>query len=187
MVPSAGKPIAGRLPRLRALLGLFALSSMVQAQPQMTVLMEDGTSWEQDLGSIRTLVYQEPDLVIHLEGEQPRRIPHAGIRRITFDHASPVRSAPGERGFDGIRLAADGPGRVSALLRVHSRGPVRVEILAPDGTRVRSLADGIFGPGLHAFDWDGSDRAGRGAESGVYLLAAALPGRTLSKAFLLFR
>ena len=48
------------------------------------------------------------------------------------------------------------------------RSRVKLEIFDITGKRVRTLAEGKFGPGIHRFTWDGRDWSGRLVASGVY-------------------
>ncbi|MFH1843278.1 MAG: FlgD immunoglobulin-like domain containing protein, partial [bacterium] len=52
--------------------------------------------------------------------------------------------------------------------RVRAEGPVKVTVYDLLGRRVRTLADGRFGVGLHRLPWDGQDEAGETVAAGVY-------------------
>ena len=45
---------------------------------------------------------------------------------------------------------------------------VRLEVLDPQGRRVRVLADGYLPAGHHAIEWDGRSEAGTRVAPGVY-------------------
>jgi hypothetical protein len=49
-------------------------------------------------------------------------------------------------------------------------GRVRVEILAPDGRRVRTLVDEVASTGSHAIRWRGTDARGERLPAGTYLV-----------------
>lgn len=69
-------------------------------------------------------------------------------------------------------LVSPNPARGGAALafRVPDARPVTLEIFAPDGRLVASLArDRTFGPGLHRVGWDARDGNGRAVASGHYL------------------
>ncbi len=54
-------------------------------------------------------------------------------------------------------------------IRMDERGAIRLEVLAPDGRRVKLLHEGQLDAGSHEFVWDGKDARGRPVASGVYL------------------
>jgi len=78
-----------------------------------------------------------------------------------------------EPGDGNIALAPCSPNpftrstRVSFSLR--EAGRISVRIYTPDGRLVKSLAERAYAPGPHVVLWDGRDRTGRRAASGVYL------------------
>ena len=47
-------------------------------------------------------------------------------------------------------------------------GPVRLEIFAVDGRRIRSLVDAVRTAGRHEVVWQGRDSRGRAVASGTY-------------------
>jgi predicted GH43/DUF377 family glycosyl hydrolase len=53
---------------------------------------------------------------------------------------------------------------------------VRLDIYDAAGALVRTLLDGARGPGQHALEWDGTDRSGRGAASGIYFARLGVDG-----------
>ncbi len=57
-----------------------------------------------------------------------------------------------------------------------SAGPVEVSVFDLCGRRVRRLHAGILGAGAHAFDWRGTDEAGRAVAAGTYLVRASSDG-----------
>jgi len=73
---------------------------------------------------------------------------------------------------------APNPARGSTRLRwaLPAGGVVSLGVFDLAGRRVRTLADGTFGPGWHECAWDGRDDAGRAVGAGMYfaqLLAGA--------------
>ena len=59
------------------------------------------------------------------------------------------------------------PPRCSAS-RSRVRAPVRLEVLDPQGRRVRRLFAGPLGAGPHELTWDGRDEQGNGVATGIY-------------------
>jgi hypothetical protein len=49
-------------------------------------------------------------------------------------------------------------------------GETRLELFDVAGRRVRTLASGVLGAGIHAAEWDGRDEAGQPTHAGVYFL-----------------
>lgn len=82
----------------------------------------------------------------------------------------------------GIDLAppapnpSGGPTVLSFTLPRASR--VELELVDLAGRRVRLLAHGAFGPGLHTRDWDGRNEAGRLVTPGVYFARLETPDAT---------
>lgn len=74
--------------------------------------------------------------------------------------------------------SAPNPCNPGAAVRFSLPRPLaaRLELYAPDGTRVRALADGDFGAGEHEVFWDGRDDQGRDVASGTYLLRLRADG-----------
>jgi len=67
--------------------------------------------------------------------------------------------------------------RVTSIrFEVPRTGAVRVEVYDAQGRRVRTLADGVFPPGVHALDWDGAGAGGRRMGPGVYLVRMTAEG-----------
>jgi len=86
-----------------------------------------------------------------------------------------VRVAGGtERGQGphGFRLLRNWPNPFNAATRICFRlaepGPVSLEIFNAAGQRVRRLAESRYPAGEHTLTWDGCDRFGRQAASGIY-------------------
>ncbi|MGE5177389.1 MAG: FlgD immunoglobulin-like domain containing protein [Hyphomicrobiales bacterium] len=55
------------------------------------------------------------------------------------------------------------------------------------GRLVRTLADGVFGPGDHRVRWDGTDGAGRAVGSGAYFARLTADGRSEARKVVLLR
>jgi hypothetical protein len=66
-------------------------------------------------------------------------------------------------------------------------GNVRLEIFDVNGRLVDLLADGQFAAGEHSVDWDGRDRAGSMATSGVYFYRLTAGKESLSRKMVLLR
>ena len=52
--------------------------------------------------------------------------------------------------------------------RLPSSSEVRLSLYDVSGRLVRTLADGVYGAGLHRTSWDGRDAAGRPVSGGAY-------------------
>jgi hypothetical protein len=55
------------------------------------------------------------------------------------------------------------------------------------GERVAEIHRGEIGPGIHRLTWDGQDRSGKAAPSGLYFAVLSLPGRNLVRKVVLLR
>lgn len=77
-----------------------------------------------------------------------------------------------------ILSAAPNPARSTLALRVFvpAAGPARLAIFDPQGRRVRDLALGNLGAGVHDVSWDGAARGGRPVTSGIYLVRLEAAG-----------
>ena len=64
------------------------------------------------------------------------------------------------------------PFRAETLVRIALDGThdVAVDVLDPQGRRVRRIAEGLLGPGSHIVRWDGRTGSGLDAAPGVYLI-----------------
>jgi hypothetical protein len=66
-------------------------------------------------------------------------------------------------------------------------GSVQIEVYDLLGRRVQVLADGRRGPGLHQVQWNGRNRGGGAAASGVYIVRLRAEGTTRSRKMTLVR
>ncbi len=55
------------------------------------------------------------------------------------------------------------------------------------GSRVALLADGFYQAGIHRFEWDGTDEAGRALSSGVYFYRLHASGRVMTRKMILLK
>jgi len=62
---------------------------------------------------------------------------------------------------------------------------VRLEVLDVAGRRVRTLANGAFGPGPHDITWDAREDSGGRARAGLYWARLTAPGVTAEQRFVL--
>lgn len=73
----------------------------------------------------------------------------------------------------GFKLGAAYPNpfnpRTVVPLHMDEQAEIQLEILTPDGRRVKLLHEGPLNAGAHEFVWDGRDERGRPMASGVYL------------------
>jgi hypothetical protein len=63
-------------------------------------------------------------------------------------------------------------------LRAAGRGAGPLDIFDVVGRRVRSIVDGVVGPGSHTANWDGTDAAGLPVTNGVYFYVLAVEDGT---------
>jgi hypothetical protein len=68
-----------------------------------------------------------------------------------------------------------------------SESPVRLEIFDLAGRTVRTVANGTFGAGPHAIEWDGRTTAGAPVPSGIYFARLKALNQTLSRRVLVQR
>jgi len=83
-----------------------------------------------------------------------------------------------------VRFAAGGG--LSLRVELAEASTARLELYDLEGRRVAVLVDGPLARGRHVFRWDGRDRDGRPAGTGVYLARLVTPGSVrMAKAALL--
>src|SRR5262249_55569921 len=72
----------------------------------------------------------------------------------------------------GIRTITPNPtsGRSNVSFTMSRAGGVQVEVFDAAGKRVRTLASGVFAPGLHSVAWDGLDSRGNRSRPGAYFV-----------------
>lgn len=106
--------------------------------------------------------------------------------RIEIPDAPQPVDAPALLTFRG---AEPNPIRATArfVFGLPAAAPVTLELLDVSGRRVRVLAEGVAGPGLHRPEWDGRDAMGAWAPSGVYLARLRAGSRTITRQVLVVR
>ena len=74
----------------------------------------------------------------------------------------------------GIRNVAPNPasGRARVTFAMAREGNAQVDVFDVAGKRVRTLANGLYTPGLHSVTWDGLDSKGEPARPGAYFVRA---------------
>jgi hypothetical protein len=74
------------------------------------------------------------------------------------------------------------PFEISTVLRysIPERSQVMLAVYDAGGRRVRTLMDGVLGPGSSRLEWDGTDGAGRQVPAGVYFCRLRTPDRCLT-------
>jgi len=77
--------------------------------------------------------------------------------------------------------------RVEVRCELPAAGRARAIVLDASGRVVRSLADGIYGPGPQRWTWDGTDEAGRPVAAGRYWVRIATEEANAGRALLLLR
>jgi flagellar hook capping protein FlgD len=89
-----------------------------------------------------------------------------------------LRAGPSPAGSTVAIVLSNPTGRaVAARVTVHDLA----------GRRVATLLDGTAAPGATTLKWNGRDRDGRAAASGVYQVRAEIEGRTLARRIALVR
>ena len=68
-------------------------------------------------------------------------------------------------------------GHCEARFALAEESPVRLKVFDVRGALVRTLADGVFGPGETEVAWDGADDRGRATAGGLYFYRLEVPGR----------
>ena len=99
-------------------------------------------------------------------------------------HAQELAAGTGAVALPGVRAGADGASRSTFSLFMDRRSRVTLAIYDVAGRKVRSLADGEFGPGEQEFAWDCRADDGTPVHPGVYFYRAESPdavrtGKTL--------
>ena len=67
-------------------------------------------------------------------------------------------------------------GRATIGFEIDRSQPVALHIHNMMGQQVRTLAEGVYPPGVFAVTWDGRDEGGHAVASGVYLCRLRLAG-----------
>jgi hypothetical protein len=97
--------------------------------------------------------------------------------------ATGVASAPIEKlpsRFQIFPMSNPAHGRTLFSLELDREGMVSVEVFAADGRRVANVADAWMPAGRHSLQWSGTDRSGRAASPGMYLVRAKSRDRVTS-------
>jgi len=91
----------------------------------------------------------------------------------------------------GLILAAGRPNPFRDETRLHlilpAEASTQVEVLSADGRRVRSLHQGLLGPGPVRLTWDGRNDKGDAQPSGVYFVRVASGNHVRTKSLRLLR
>src|SRR4030095_1912193 len=90
----------------------------------------------------------------------------ASNRTVALDPASGT-VAPAA---SGLAMARPSPFRDRTTLEcaLAREGRMTLAIYGIDGRRIRTVADGLRGAGVHRLEWDGRDDAGRSVAAGMY-------------------
>ncbi len=78
-------------------------------------------------------------------------------------------------------------GSTSLAFDVPTGGRARLAVFDISGRLVRTLVDGVMGPGRHPANWDGKDEQGRAVASGVYFARLEVGGEESGRKVLLMR
>lgn len=68
-------------------------------------------------------------------------------------------------------------GQVAITFYLPVKAAVRVGIYDVAGRRIRTLAEGAFGPGYHSLDWEGREEGGGRAKPGMYFYRLFVDGK----------
>jgi hypothetical protein len=79
------------------------------------------------------------------------------------------------------------PGNSRMAYVLSRAGPVRLDLFATSGARVRSLESGVREAGPHELVWDGTDDAGRAVPVGIYFARLTAEGRALRHMVMMLR
>lgn len=111
------------------------------------------------------------------------------VRVIEPGDATPVPDGAEDRA--SLRLAPGRPNPFAAWTSIGfslvEAGPVRMRVFDPAGRAVRTLVDGMRGPGAHAVSWDGRGDDGAAAASGVYFCRLEMGGEAVVRRVVLRR
>jgi len=124
------------------------------------------------------------------EGRASDREP--GATQVATDSGSAPASAALAAGVPtDFHFAAPAPNPGSGPFRlwfgVPSSARVTIDVFATNGARIRALANGVEGPGVHQIDWDGRDGAGRPVESGIYFVKLTVGARSMTRSVVVAR
>jgi hypothetical protein len=90
-----------------------------------------------------------------------------------------------------VSLAPSRPNPLTPDTRIEFALPratgVRLEVLDPQGRRVRVLLDRVLAAGPHRVPWDGRDAEGRTVGSGIYFYRLEADGRSLTRKLTIVR
>ncbi|MBN1825681.1 MAG: hypothetical protein JW958_05385 [Candidatus Eisenbacteria bacterium] len=131
--------------------------------------------------------YEPEMLVTALYLQDPRDF---GVFQAASDAVGvPTRVATGAPA--AVRLLGNAPNPFNPTTTVRfamdRAGPVRLSVIDPAGRLVTVLLNRSLGTGEHAVTWDGRDRSGRPAASGVYLLRLEGDGASGARKMTLLR
>jgi WD40 repeat protein len=105
-----------------------------------------------------------------------------GLARNSFGSSG---VGPAERGNGGPAMLAASPNpfvrSTGISFRLETPGLVQARILDVQGRAIRELEGGRLAAGQHRLIWDGQDRAGRSAATGLYFVKVVSGGRTIGE------
>jgi hypothetical protein len=121
---------------------------------------------------------------------QAEMLEHADSAQSWFDRSVWVAEPATAAGLTQAALrVAPSPARDRAQLRLAlpQAGRARLEVLDVEGRVVKVLADREFARGVHTFDWDGRDEAGRRVANGIYIYRLATAAGTVNRKAVVLR
>jgi hypothetical protein len=101
----------------------------------------------------------------------------------------PVSTTPEPDPAPGLAGAQPNPFNPSTRISfaVEREGRVTLVVYDVTGRRIATLADRIYGPGVHTVNWNGKDTGGRAVPSGTYLVQMESAGRGEARKVMLVR
>ena len=94
---------------------------------------------------------------------------------------------------DKLELAQNYPNPFNPLTRIQlsipagSPLPVRIRIYDVSGQLVKTLFEGIKEPGIHSFEWNGTNEFGHGVSSGVYFCNTTAGRNVMTRKMMLLK
>jgi hypothetical protein len=95
----------------------------------------------------------------------------AANRDVSFESSSRIETAA-RPAVTLLAPAYPNPFGTSATIEfsLSDPGPITLAVYGVDGRRIRTLADGLWEPGVHRLEWNGQDDEGDRAATGIYFV-----------------
>ena len=136
--------------------------------PILVDIEQSKNNWQRDWGEVLYYKLVDPRAPVGVESDGHREVPPQSPS-LSGNYPNPFNSG--------------------TLIRfeLHRAGPANLIIYDLRGRRVRTLADGFYGPGSHRLIWDGRDDGGNEVASGIYLYQLRTEGFTGARRMVLLR